>query len=74
MRRADHHTNELGPGIVNVVVGFAALKPAEFVVITLQQMAGRRPVQQDAIAHPATSMMVTWRKLRQSLRAGTCVR
>ena len=27
-------------GIVNILVGFAALKPAEFVVITIQQMAG----------------------------------
>jgi hypothetical protein len=28
-------------GIVNVVVGFAPLKPAEFVILTLQQMAGQ---------------------------------
>ena len=28
-------------GIVNIVVGFAPLKPAEFVVLTLQQMAGQ---------------------------------
>lgn len=28
-------------GIVNVVVGFAPLKPAEFVIIKLQQMAGQ---------------------------------
>jgi phage tail sheath protein FI len=28
-------------GIVNIVVGFAPLKPAEFVVIKLQQMAGQ---------------------------------
>ena len=28
-------------GIVNIVVGFAPLKPAEFVVITLQQIAGQ---------------------------------
>jgi phage tail sheath protein FI len=27
-------------GIVNIVVGFAPLKPAEFVVITIQQIAG----------------------------------
>jgi hypothetical protein len=26
---------------VNIVVGFAPLKPAEFVVIQLQQMAGQ---------------------------------
>jgi phage tail sheath protein FI len=29
-------------GIVNVVVGFAPLEPAEFVVITIQQMAGQQ--------------------------------
>jgi len=28
-------------GIVNVLVGFAPLKPAEFVVIKIQQMAGQ---------------------------------
>lgn len=28
-------------GIVNIVVGFAPLKPAEFVVLSLQQMAGQ---------------------------------
>ena len=27
-------------GIVNIEVGFAPLKPAEFVVITIQQIAG----------------------------------
>jgi phage tail sheath protein FI len=27
-------------GIVNIVVGFAPLKPAEFVVIKIQQIAG----------------------------------
>jgi hypothetical protein len=33
--------NDINLGIVNVVVGFAPLKPAEFVVITLQQKAGQ---------------------------------
>jgi uncharacterized protein len=33
--------NDIDRGIVNVVVGFAPLKPAEFVVIKLQQMAGQ---------------------------------
>jgi len=32
--------NDVNLGIVNVVIGFAPLKPAEFVVITLQQQAG----------------------------------
>jgi hypothetical protein len=32
--------NDVNLGIVNVVIGFAPLKPAEFVVITLQQKAG----------------------------------
>lgn len=33
--------SDINRGIVNVVVGFAPLKPAEFVVIQLQQMAGQ---------------------------------
>jgi uncharacterized protein len=33
--------NDVNLGIVNIVVGFAPLKPAEFVVIKLQQMAGQ---------------------------------
>jgi uncharacterized protein len=33
--------NDINLGIVNVVVGFAPLKPAEFVVITIQQLAGQ---------------------------------
>lgn len=31
---------DIDQGIVNVIVGFAPLKPAEFVIINLQQMAG----------------------------------
>ncbi len=33
--------NDINLGIVNVAVGFAPLKPAEFVIITIQQMAGQ---------------------------------
>jgi phage tail sheath protein FI len=33
--------NDIDRGIVNVLVGFAPLKPAEFVVIKIQQMAGQ---------------------------------
>ena len=33
--------NDINLGIVNVVVGFAPLKPAEFVVITIKQKAGQ---------------------------------
>jgi phage tail sheath protein FI len=33
--------DDVNAGIVNVVVGFAPLKPAEFVVISLQQMASQ---------------------------------
>ncbi|HEY6155893.1 MAG TPA: phage tail sheath C-terminal domain-containing protein [Gemmatimonadales bacterium] len=33
--------NDIDLGIVNIVVGFAPLKPAEFVIIRLQQMAGQ---------------------------------
>jgi phage tail sheath protein FI len=33
--------NDINMGIVNIVVGFAPLKPAEFVIIKIQQMAGQ---------------------------------
>ena len=32
--------SDINLGIVNIIVGFAPLKPAEFVVIKLQQIAG----------------------------------
>ena len=32
-------------GIVNIVVGFAPLKPAEFVMIKIQQLAGQTEAQ-----------------------------
>ena len=33
--------NDVDRGIVNIVVGFAPLKPAEFVIITIRQLAGQ---------------------------------
>ena len=33
--------DDINKGIVNIVVGFAPLKPAEFVVIKIQQLAGQ---------------------------------
>lgn len=42
--RCDKETttqNDIDQGIVNVVVGFSPLKPAEFVVLKLQQIAGQ---------------------------------
>jgi phage tail sheath protein FI len=33
--------NDIDLGVVNIVVGFAPLKPAEFVVIKIQQIAGQ---------------------------------
>ena len=33
--------NDINLGTVNILVGFAPLKPAEFVVIKIQQMAGQ---------------------------------
>jgi phage tail sheath protein FI len=33
--------DDINRGIVNILVGFAPLKPAEFVIIRLQQMAGQ---------------------------------
>ena len=35
--------NDINLGVLNVIVGFAPLKPAEFVVIQIQQMAGQIP-------------------------------
>jgi phage tail sheath protein FI len=35
--------NDRDLGRVNIVVGFAPLKPAEFVIITIQQIAGNIP-------------------------------
>jgi phage tail sheath protein FI len=32
--------NDINLGIVNIIVGFAPLKPAEFVIIKIQQLAG----------------------------------
>jgi len=42
--KCDHETttqNDINLGIVNIIVGFAPLKPAEFVIIKLQQIAGQ---------------------------------
>ena len=36
---------DIDNGVVNILVGFAPLKPAEFVVITLQQAAGQLQAQ-----------------------------
>lgn len=33
--------NDINSGIVNILVGFAPLKPAEYVIIKIQQMAGQ---------------------------------
>ncbi len=33
--------NDINNGIVNIIVGFAPLKPAEFVIIRIQQIAGQ---------------------------------
>jgi phage tail sheath protein FI/photosystem II stability/assembly factor-like uncharacterized protein len=33
--------NDIDRGIVNILVGFAPLKPAEFVIVKIQQMAGQ---------------------------------
>ena len=45
--RCDKNTttqSDIDKGIVNILVGFAPLKPAEFVVIQIQQMAGQATV------------------------------
>ena len=41
MRQPDHDSGDIDAGIVNIVVSFAPLKPAEFVVITIAQLAGQ---------------------------------
>ena len=33
--------DDINRGVVNILVGFAPLKPAEFVVISIQQLAGQ---------------------------------
>ena len=33
--------NDINLGIVNVIVGFAPLKPAEFVILKIQQLTGQ---------------------------------
>jgi phage tail sheath protein FI len=41
--RCDHSTttqNDIDRGVVNIVVGFAPLKPAEFVIVQIQQITG----------------------------------
>jgi phage tail sheath protein FI len=35
--------SEIDKGIVNILVGFAPLKPAEFVILQIQQLAGQTP-------------------------------
>jgi phage tail sheath protein FI len=32
---------DIANGIFNVIIGFAPMQPAEFVVLTIQQMAGQ---------------------------------
>ena len=42
--KCDHDNNpqsQIDLGIVNILVGFAPLKPAEFVIISIQQQAGQ---------------------------------
>jgi len=34
--------SDIDAGVVNVVVGFAPLKPAEFVIITIRQLCGTK--------------------------------
>jgi phage tail sheath protein FI len=33
--------DDINRGVVNILVGFAPLKPAEFVIIRIQQLAGQ---------------------------------
>ena len=42
--RENNPQNDIDRGIVNIIVGFAPLKPAEFVIIHIEQMAGQLQV------------------------------
>jgi phage tail sheath protein FI len=42
--RENNPQNDIDRGIVNILVGFAPLKPAEFVIIHIQQLAGQLQV------------------------------
>jgi phage tail sheath protein FI len=53
--KCDQETNpqsDINRGVVNIIVGFAPLKPAEFVVIKIQQMAGQIETLLRKIASP----------------------
>ena len=41
VRRQTTTQDDIDRGVVNILVGFAPLKPAEFVFIQLQQLAGQ---------------------------------
>ena len=41
VRHHDHHPADVANGIVNILVGFAPLEPAEFVVVQIAQLAGQ---------------------------------
>ena len=41
MRQGNNDSDDIDRGIVNIIVGFAPLKPAEFVILKIQQLAGR---------------------------------
>jgi uncharacterized protein len=46
--KCDHETttqSDIDQGIVNILVGFAPVKPAEFVMLNIQQLAGQQEVE-----------------------------
>jgi len=47
-------------GVINVVVGFAPLKPAEFVIITLRQLVGQSNHQKPNRGNSCPSSSSTW--------------
>ncbi len=45
--KCDHSTmtqNDIDNGILKIMVGFAALKPAEFIIVEIAEMAGQNSV------------------------------
>ena len=45
-------------GIVNILVGFAPLKPAEFVIIRIQEMAGHIQTERRLLSHNSVQIHI----------------
>jgi hypothetical protein len=50
--------NDITLGIVNILVGFAPLKPAQFVIIRIQQMAGHIRTERRLLSHNSVPIQI----------------